>query len=48
MINWKEGRIGSVEKGTNPMVLAGMKSDFAVTWDTQLLLGLSYVINLYY
>lgn len=37
--NWKTDRIGSAHAGQNPMVLANMKSGFAVMGDTQFLPG---------
>lgn len=36
---WRNDRIGSAERGENPMVLARMKSGFAVIGDTQFLPG---------
>ena len=36
---WRDDRIGSAERGENPMVLARMKSGFAVIGDTQFLPG---------
>ncbi|MCL1631985.1 hypothetical protein M3N64_08490 [Sporolactobacillus sp. CPB3-1] len=38
-MNWKENRIQSAQNGTNPMVLAEMKSGYAVIGDTQFLPG---------
>jgi diadenosine tetraphosphate (Ap4A) HIT family hydrolase len=38
-MNWKQDRIGSAHRGENPMVLAKMKSGFAVMGDTQFLPG---------
>ena len=37
--DWKHDRIGSAERGENPMVMARMKSGFAVIGDTQFLPG---------
>lgn len=39
MENWKEDRIGSALRGENPMVIARMKSGFAVIGDNQFLPG---------
>lgn len=39
MSDWKADRVGSAERGENPMVVARMKSGFAVIGDTQLLPG---------
>lgn len=39
MIDWKEDRVGSAERGENPMVLLRMRSGFAVIGDTQFLPG---------
>lgn len=36
---WKKDRFGAIERGENPMVLAKMKSGFAVIGDTQFLPG---------
>lgn len=38
-MEWKADRIESAKNGTNPMVLAEMKSGFAVIGDTQFLPG---------
>lgn len=38
-MNWRENRIESARNGTNPMVLAEMKSGYAVIGDTQFLPG---------
>ena len=38
-MNWQQDRIGSAHRGENPMVLAKMKSGFAVMGDTQFLPG---------
>jgi diadenosine tetraphosphate (Ap4A) HIT family hydrolase len=37
--DWKKNRIAAAERGENPMVLARMKSGFAVIGDTQFLPG---------
>ncbi len=39
MADWREDRVGAAERGENPMVLAGMRSGFAVIGDTQFLPG---------
>ena len=39
MDDWKRDRIGAAERGENPMVLAKMKSGFAVIGDYQFLPG---------
>jgi len=39
MDDWKLNRIGSAERGENPMVLTSMRSGFAVIGDTQFLPG---------
>jgi diadenosine tetraphosphate (Ap4A) HIT family hydrolase len=39
MEDWKLDRIGSAERGENPMVMAHMRSGFAVIGDTQFLPG---------
>ena len=39
MEDWKNDRIGSAEKGQNPMVMVKMKSGFAVIGDNQFLPG---------
>ncbi len=36
---WKQGRIGSAERGENPTVIARMPSGYAVMGDTQFLTG---------
>ena len=38
-VDWKQDRIGSALLGENPMVIAEMKSGFAVIGDTQFLPG---------
>jgi diadenosine tetraphosphate (Ap4A) HIT family hydrolase len=37
--DWRDDRIGSAERGVNPMVIARMRSGFAVIGDTQFLPG---------
>jgi diadenosine tetraphosphate (Ap4A) HIT family hydrolase len=37
--DWRNDRIGAAERGTNPMVIARMRSGFAVIGDTQFLPG---------
>jgi diadenosine tetraphosphate (Ap4A) HIT family hydrolase len=44
MQDWKHDRIGSAERGENPMVMARMKSGFAVVGDTQFLPGYSVLL----
>jgi diadenosine tetraphosphate (Ap4A) HIT family hydrolase len=39
MSDWRADRVGSAERGENPMVLAHMRSGFAVIGDTQFLPG---------
>ncbi len=39
MEDWRNDRIGSAERGANPMVIARMRSGFAVIGDTQFLPG---------
>ncbi len=39
MAGWKDDRIGSAHRGENPMVMALMRSGFAVIGDTQHLPG---------
>lgn len=39
MEDWKNDRIGSAERGENPMVMVKMKSGFAVIGDNQFLPG---------
>jgi hypothetical protein len=36
---WKKDRFGAIERGGNPMVIAKMKSNYAVIEDTQFLPG---------
>jgi diadenosine tetraphosphate (Ap4A) HIT family hydrolase len=44
MYDWKSDRVGSAERGENPMVLARMRSGFAVIGDTQFLPGYSVLL----
>jgi diadenosine tetraphosphate (Ap4A) HIT family hydrolase len=37
--DWKKDRFGAIERGENPMVIAKMKSGYAVIGDTQFLPG---------
>ncbi|PSR23283.1 MAG: hypothetical protein C7B47_15925 [Sulfobacillus thermosulfidooxidans] len=41
---WKKDRIGAIERGENPMVMAKMKSGYAVIGDTQFLPGYSVLL----
>ena len=38
-VDWREDRIGAAERGENPMVLARLRSGYAVLGDTQFLPG---------
>jgi diadenosine tetraphosphate (Ap4A) HIT family hydrolase len=42
--DWREDRIGSAHRGENPMVMARMRSGFAVIGDTQQLPGHSVLL----
>jgi diadenosine tetraphosphate (Ap4A) HIT family hydrolase len=44
MVDWRDDRIGSAHRGENPMVMARMRSGFAVIGDTQHLPGYSLLI----
>lgn len=44
MADWREDRIGSAHRGENPMVMARMRSGFAVIGDTQHLPGYSLLL----
>jgi diadenosine tetraphosphate (Ap4A) HIT family hydrolase len=44
MRDWREDRIGSSHRGENPMVMARMRSGFAVIGDTQHLPGYSLLL----
>ncbi len=45
MADWREDRIGSAHRGENPMVIARMRSGFAVIGDTQHLPGYSLLLT---
>jgi diadenosine tetraphosphate (Ap4A) HIT family hydrolase len=45
MANWRDDRIGSALRGENPMVMARMRSGFAVIGDTQFLPGYSVLLS---
>jgi diadenosine tetraphosphate (Ap4A) HIT family hydrolase len=44
-LSWREDRIGSARRGENPMVMARMRSGFAVIGDTQHLPGYSLLLS---
>ncbi|MGO8950861.1 MAG: hypothetical protein ACLQUY_25045 [Ktedonobacterales bacterium] len=44
MQDWKNDRVASAERGENPMVMAHMRSGFAVIGDTQFLPGYSVLL----
>jgi diadenosine tetraphosphate (Ap4A) HIT family hydrolase len=44
VVDWREDRIGSALRGENPMVMARMRSGFAVIGDTQHLPGYSLLL----
>jgi diadenosine tetraphosphate (Ap4A) HIT family hydrolase len=44
MADWRKDRIGSAHRGENPMVMARMRSGFAVIGDTQHLPGYSLLL----
>jgi diadenosine tetraphosphate (Ap4A) HIT family hydrolase len=44
MADWRRDRIGSALRGENPLVMARMRSGFAVIGDTQLLPGYSVLL----
>jgi diadenosine tetraphosphate (Ap4A) HIT family hydrolase len=44
MEDWREDRIGSAHRGENPMVMARLRSGFAVIGDTQHLPGRSLLL----
>jgi diadenosine tetraphosphate (Ap4A) HIT family hydrolase len=44
MASWRADRIGSAHRGENPMVMARMRSGFAVIGDTQHLPGYSLLL----
>jgi diadenosine tetraphosphate (Ap4A) HIT family hydrolase len=43
--DWRQDRIGSAHRGENPMVIARMRSGFAVIGDTQHLPGYSLLLT---
>jgi diadenosine tetraphosphate (Ap4A) HIT family hydrolase len=43
-VSWRDDRIGSAHRGENPMVMARMRSGFAVIGDTQHLPGYSLLL----
>jgi diadenosine tetraphosphate (Ap4A) HIT family hydrolase len=43
--DWRQDRIGSAHRGENPMVIARMRSGFAVMGDTQHLPGYSLLLT---
>jgi diadenosine tetraphosphate (Ap4A) HIT family hydrolase len=45
MAAWQDDRIGSAHRGENPMVMARMRSGFAVIGDTQQLPGYSLLLT---
>jgi diadenosine tetraphosphate (Ap4A) HIT family hydrolase len=44
-MDWRDDRIGSALRGENPLVMARMKSGFAVIGDTQFLPGYSLLLT---
>jgi diadenosine tetraphosphate (Ap4A) HIT family hydrolase len=44
-VDWREDRIGSAHRGENPLVIARMRSGFAVIGDTQFLPGYSVLLT---
>jgi diadenosine tetraphosphate (Ap4A) HIT family hydrolase len=44
VVDWRKDRIGSAHRGENPMVMARMRSGFAVIGDTQHLPGYSLLL----
>ena len=44
-MDWQEDRIGSALRGENPLVMARMRSGFAVIGDTQHLPGYSLLLT---
>lgn len=44
-LDWRADRIGSALRGENPMVMARMRSGFAVIGDTQFLPGYSVLLS---
>jgi diadenosine tetraphosphate (Ap4A) HIT family hydrolase len=45
MLDWREDRIGAAHRGENPMVMARMRSGFAVVGDTQWLPGYCVLLS---
>ena len=45
MASWREDRVGSALRGENPMVMARLRSGFAVIGDTQHLPGYSLLLT---
>ena len=45
MTDWRQDRIGSAHRGENPLVMARMRSGFAVIGDTQHLPGYSVLLT---
>jgi diadenosine tetraphosphate (Ap4A) HIT family hydrolase len=43
--DWRDDRVGSALRGENPLVMARMRSGFAVIGDTQHLLGYSLLLT---
>lgn len=44
-MDWRDDRVGSALRGENPLVMARMKSGFAVIGDTQFLPGYSLLLT---
>jgi diadenosine tetraphosphate (Ap4A) HIT family hydrolase len=44
-MDWREDRVGSAVRGDNPLVIARMRSGFAVIGDTQFLPGYSLLLS---
>jgi diadenosine tetraphosphate (Ap4A) HIT family hydrolase len=44
-VDWREDRVGSALRGDNPLVMARMRSGFAVIGDTQFLPGYSLLLT---
>lgn len=45
MSDWRDDRVGAALRGDNPMVMARMRSGFAVIGDTQFLPGYSVLLT---
>ena len=45
MTDWRDDRVGSAHRGDNPLVMARMRSGFAVIGDTQHLPGYSLLLT---